>query len=138
MLISYKPDYQKLAMGLLSLIPDLKETKHLTTEMEWYLKEENRHLFIWKSEETGDMVGVIGVEEEQGLILLRHIALNPSYRHEGISYKMLDGLTKQIPDKKIMGTLETSGIVARWRQRQNETVDQSPVDNEPPEYLLEE
>jgi len=117
MLIAYKPDYQKITMGLLSLIPDLKETKHLTAEMDWYLNEEHRHLFIWKSEETGDMVGVLGIEEEQeGLLLLRHIALNPSYRHEGITYKMLSALSERYPGKRIMGTLETASIVSKWQQ----------------------
>lgn len=136
MLIDYKPDYQKITMGLLSLIPDLKETKHLTAELDWYLKEDNRHLYIWKSEETGDMVGVLGVEEEQGLVLLRHIALNPSYRHEGITYKMLDALSKKAPGKKIMGTLETSAIVSKWQKYtadkriENSDELEEPQDNE--------
>lgn len=116
MLIAYKPDYQKITMGLLSLIPDFKETQYLTAEMDWYLKEDNRHLFIWKSEETGDMVGVLGVEEEQGLLLLRHIALNPSYRHEGITYNMLNALHELYPDNHIMGTIETASIVSKWQQ----------------------
>lgn len=103
-------------MGLLSLIPDLKETKYLTTEMDWYLNQDNRHLFIWKSNETGDMVGVLGVEEDQGVLLLRHIALNPSYRHEGIMYKMLDALSENFSEKRIMGTIETASIVSKWQQ----------------------
>ena len=116
MLISYKPTYKKITMGLLSLIPDLKETKYLTTEMDWYLNQDNRHLFIWKSNETGDMVGVLGVEEDQGVLLLRHIALNPSYRHEGIMYKMLDALSENFSEKRIMGTIETASIVSKWQQ----------------------
>lgn len=116
MLVAYKPDYQKITMGLLSLIPDFKETQYLTAEMDRYLKEEHRHLFIWRSEETKDMVGVIGVEEEQGLLLLRHIALNPSYRDEGITYEMLNALSETFPNNRIMGTIETASLVSKWQQ----------------------
>ncbi len=36
MLYKYKSDYEKIAMGLLSFIPDLKEIANLKTEIEWY------------------------------------------------------------------------------------------------------
>lgn len=136
MLIAYKPDYQKITMGLLSLIPDLKETQHLTEEMEWYSKDEDRLLYIWKSEETGDMVGVIGVEEEQqDLLLLRHIALNPSYRQEGITYDMLTALSERHPDKRIMGTLETSSLVSKWEQFRSASHTQNQKNEEGTEHV---
>lgn len=116
MLVSYKPMYKKITMGLLSLSPDLKEMAYLRTEMDRYLTQENRHLFIWKSEETEDFVGVLGVEEAQGVLLLRHIALNPSYRHEGITYKMLNAVSDAFPETKLMGTIETASIVSKWQQ----------------------
>lgn len=116
MLIRYKPDYQKITMGLLSYVPDLKETSRLTNEMQWYNQEENRQLFLWKSQETGDLAGVVGIEEEDEIILLRHIAINPSYREEGMAYRMLDALHKTCSPKKIVGTLETASLITKWQR----------------------
>lgn len=116
MLIRYKADYQKITMGLLSYMPDLKETSRLTKEMEWYDQEENRQLFLWKSEETGDLAGVIGIEEDEEIVLLRHIAVNPSYREEGMAYSMLNALSKLYASKRIVGTIETASIVTKWQK----------------------
>lgn len=120
MLIKYKPDYEKITMGLLSYVPDLKETSRLKSEMDWYEQEDGRQLYLWKSEETGDMSGVIGVEEED-LILLRHISINPSYRQEGMTYSMLDALAGKYDSKTIVGTLETGPIVTKWQKRSQQT-----------------
>ena len=116
MLVIYKADYQKITMGLLSYVPDLKETSRLTKEMEWYNQEDNRQLFLWKSEETGDLAGVIGIEEDEEMVLLRHIAVNPSYREEGMAYRMLNALSKQCAPKRIVGTLETASILTKWQK----------------------
>ncbi|MCC5894951.1 MAG: GNAT family N-acetyltransferase [Alkalibacterium sp.] len=116
MLVKYKADYQKISMGLLSYVPDLKETSRLTKEMQWYEQEENRQLYLWKSQETGDLVGVVGVEEEDEIILLRHIAINPSYREEGMSFKILTALSNKCSPKKIVGTLETASLVTKWQK----------------------
>lgn len=116
MLVKYKADYQKISMGLLSYVPDLKETSRLTKEMQWYEQEENRQLYLWKSEETGDLVGVVGIEEDDEIILLRHIALNPSYREEGMSFSILTALSNKCTPKKIVGTLETASLVSKWQK----------------------
>ncbi|OJF89703.1 GNAT family N-acetyltransferase [Alkalibacterium sp. 20] len=116
MLVIYKADYQKITMGLLSYVPDLKETSRLTKEMEWYSQENNRQLFLWKSEETGDLAGVIGIEEDEEMVLLRHIAVNPSYREEGMAYRMLNALSKRCSPKRIVGTLETASILTKWQK----------------------
>lgn len=119
MLVAYKKDYQKIIMGLLSFVPDLKEIQRLNDEMDWYEREESRQLFLWASEETSDFIGVMGIEVGEGMVLLRHIAINPSYRNEGISFKMLNALEKLYPEKKIISTLETGQIVANWELNKN-------------------
>lgn len=116
MLIKYKSDYQKITMGLLSYVPDLKDTTRLTNEMQWYEQEENRQLYLWKSQETGDLAGVIGIEDEEEIVLLRHIAINPSYREEGMAFRMLTALSKTCSPKKIVGTLETAPLVTKWKK----------------------
>ncbi|AEB29710.1 putative acetyltransferase [Carnobacterium sp. 17-4] len=119
MLLDYKNDYEKISMGLLSFVPDLKDVSRLQDEMDWYQSKEDRKLYLWKSEDTQDIIGVIGVEIGNDMILLRHISINPSFRNEGISYKMLEALERRFPQKKIMGTLETSALVAKWEQEKS-------------------
>lgn len=119
MLLDYKNDYEKISMGLLSFVPDLKDVSRLQDEMDWYQSKEDRKLYLWKSEDTQDIIGVIGAEIGNDMILLRHISINPSFRNEGISYKMLEALERRFPQKKIMGTLETSALVAKWEQEKS-------------------
>lgn len=115
MLYHYKKAFEKIAMGLMSYASDLNQTTRLLEEMELYQKDPERELYLWKSEETDDFVAVLGVEIEQKVLLLRLISVNPSYRNEGISSKMLDALQKLYPDLPIMGTLETTPIIQAWR-----------------------
>lgn len=109
-------------MGLLSNVPDLKDTHRLTNEMDWYNQEENRQLYLWKSDETGDMAGVVGIEVDEELILLRHIAINPSYREEGMAFDILSALSEKFSPRKVVGTLKTSSLISKW-QKQSEDSD---------------
>ena len=119
MLTAFKSDYEKIAMGLLSYIDDLKVTSRLKEEMDLYTDEDNRQLFLWKSDETDDFCGVIGIEENDDLILVRHIAVNPSYRNEGIAYQMIDGVAEKYDVQTMMSTLETSDLVTKWQKKKN-------------------
>jgi riboflavin biosynthesis RibT protein len=116
MLVEYKSDYQKIAMGLLSYVPDLKDMSRLQSELDWYEQEEGRKLFLWKSEETGDMAGILGIEDNEELVLLRHISINPSYREEGMAYRMLDALAEKVTPKKVTGTIETGALITKWQK----------------------
>jgi len=117
MLVQYNDDYEKIVMGLLSYIADLKEPSRIAKELEWYETNENRQLYLWQSEETENLIGVAGVEIEEDLALLRHISIDPSFRNEGLTYKILDALSKQYPERKIASTLETASIISKWQQK---------------------
>lgn len=96
MLIRYKKNYEKIAMGLLSYIPKEKEIKTLLQTIRKYEDEEGWQLFLWKDGE--DIVGVAGVHmEDQENAVIEHISVNPSYRTEGIGKKMIVAL------KEILG-----------------------------------
>lgn len=120
MLVSYNGDYEKITMGFLSYISDLKEPSRIEEELNWYNSQENRRIYLWQSEETGNLIGFIGVEEDEDLILVRHIAIDPSFRNEGLTYKILDELEKKYDTKKIIATLETATIISKWQKRQSE------------------
>ncbi|MBT2731543.1 GNAT family N-acetyltransferase [Carnobacterium sp. ISL-102] len=119
MLLDYKNDYEKISMGLLSFDPDLKDFSRLQDEMDWYQSKENHKLYLWKSEETEDIIAVIGVEIGNDMILLRRISINPSFRNEGISYKISEALEQRYPQKKVMGTLETASLIIKWEQEKS-------------------
>lgn len=116
MLIQYNEDYKKIVMGLLSYVPDLKDPARIEEELEWYMAEDNRQIFLWRSEETGNLIGLAGIEVDD-LVLLRHISIDPSYRNEGISYEMLDALQVRFNDKNIVSTLETASIISNWQKK---------------------
>lgn|SRR5699024_5840242 len=120
MLVSYNGDYEKITMGFLSYISDLKEPSRIEEELNWYNSQENRRIYLWQSEETGNLIGFIGVEEDEDLILVRHIAVDPSFRNEGLTYKILDELEKKYDTKKVIATLETATIISKWQKRQSE------------------
>ncbi len=120
MLIQYNEDYEKISMGLLSYIKDFKEPERIAEELERYKTSEVRELFLWQSEETGNLIGLAGIEKEDGLVLLRHISIDPSFRKEGISYKMLDALKAHYPENNIVSTLETATLVSKWQKQRNE------------------
>ncbi|AXF54836.1 GNAT family N-acetyltransferase [Salicibibacter kimchii] len=95
MIIKYKPAYRKIAMGLLSYTPELKEVKTLQETMDEYENDESMKLYLWKKEE--DIVGVVGLQESSdGDVMLRHICVNPSYRHEGIADTILSTMEEKL------------------------------------------
>ena len=67
MLYKYKKDYQKIAMGLLSFIAELKDISRLQSELKWYDAEDNRNLYLWK-DDSNDFVGIVGIEENDDII----------------------------------------------------------------------
>ncbi|EKW98594.1 putative acetyltransferase [Ligilactobacillus saerimneri 30a] len=119
MLYKYKNDYQKIAMGLLSFIPDLKDFARLKQEIDWYQAEDNRALFLWKNEDE-DFTGIIGVELNDEFIIVRQIAVSPAQRNEGVTYKMLTALSERLPNLKLMGNMETASFVTKWEQKRSE------------------
>lgn len=119
MLISYNEDYEKITMGLLSYISDFKDPERLLEELSLYEDDPNRKIYLWQSEETRNLIAVLGIEEEKDIVLLRHIAIDPSFRKEGLIYILLDHLVEKIDDKKIVGTLETASIISKWQKNKN-------------------
>ena len=120
MLIQFNSDYEKISMGLLSFIEDFKDPARLQEEIERYKISEERDLFLWQSEETGNLIGLIGIEKENDYILLRHISIDASFRNEGISYRMLEALNERYPNNNIVSTLETASIVSSWQRKRAE------------------
>lgn len=88
MLIRYKKNFEKIAMGLLSFMPEGKKVKKLQETIYEYESNENWHLYLWKEEE--DVLGAIGLRIENDMeVVIQHISVNPSHRNVGIGHKMI-------------------------------------------------
>jgi riboflavin biosynthesis RibT protein len=120
MLIRYKKNFEKIAMGLLSFMPTEKELKKLQLSMKQYENEENWQLFLWKED---DIIGIIGVSfKDDNNIDIHHICVNPSHRHQGIGKKMVKALKEMMPDKIFSPTEHTASFFEKCDQRLEEHV----------------
>lgn len=98
MLIRYKKNFEKIAMGLLSFMPEEKDVKKLQHTIKEYNTNPDWHLYLWKEED--DILGAIGLRIENNLnAVVQHITVNPSYRNIGIGKKMVQSIKKQYQHK---------------------------------------
>ncbi|WP_164668720.1 GNAT family N-acetyltransferase [Virgibacillus doumboii] len=97
MLIRYKKNQEKIAMGLLSFMPEEKDVKKLQQTIKEYETNPDWHLFLWKEE---DVLGAIGVRIEDDInAVVQHISVNPSHRSMGIGKKMVNEIKNMYEDK---------------------------------------
>src|SRR5690625_3385578 len=88
MLIRYKKDLEKIAMGLLSFMPGQKDIKKLQETINQYGSRTDWHLYLWKED---DILGAIGIKiENDKHAIIQHITVNPSHRNQGIGKKMVN------------------------------------------------
>jgi riboflavin biosynthesis RibT protein len=109
MLIRYKKTFEKIAMGLLSFMPNEKELKRLQQTMKNYESDDSWHLFLWKEE---DIIGLIGVTfHDDQSYEIQHISVNPSHRKQGIGKKMVQAIKEVYPGKLILSNQLTEGFI---------------------------
>ena len=106
MLIRYKKAFEKIAMGLLSFMPNEKDLKKLQQTMKDYETGEGWQLFLWREGE--DIIGLIGVSfTDHKIMMIQHISVNPSHRHQGIGKRMVNSLQDMFPDWTAAANEET-------------------------------
>lgn len=109
MLVRYKKTGEKIAMGLLSFMPQEKDLKKLLETIHMYETNPNWHLFMWKKEE--DFVGLIGVESIDNICKIQHITVTPSYRGEGIGKQMVNNISHFLPCSEVIATETTKRFI---------------------------
>ncbi|GAB2574239.1 GNAT family N-acetyltransferase [Gracilibacillus alcaliphilus] len=99
MLIRFKKRTEKIAMGLLSFMPEEKEVKRLQDTIHEYEVNDNWQLFLWK--EADDVLGAIGVclDQGNGRAIIQHLTVTPSHRSQGIGKKMVQEVKKLYADR---------------------------------------
>ncbi|WP_283620655.1 reductase [Limosilactobacillus avium] len=115
MLVRYRKDYEKIAMGLLSLLPELHNYDRFTEELH---NAVTRHfpIYLWKDEEDNHFIAVVILEEGESYVLLRQISFTPSERSGRNVYALLDAIKEQYPQKRLMGTLVTQPLITVWEK----------------------
>lgn len=137
MLISSKNKNEKIVLGLLSYTYDESvKTEVLKELLENYRNDDNREIYLYKDESSGNYVGVMAVEHNQSSvtnsddeisirenIMIQRVAVIPSFRNEGIGYKIYNDLRHAHPNATIIGTTtnKTVDLVSKWAQQYNDT-----------------
>src|SRR5690625_4134808 len=111
MLIRYKKTYEKIAMGLLSYMPEEQSVKALQETIQQYETDEQWELYLWKDGE--DFLGLLGIEMDEDAYTLQHLSVNPSFRGEGIGKEMVQAIQNRYPEKKCQSTEVTEGFLRR-------------------------
>lgn len=115
MLVRYRKDYEKIVMGLLSLVPELRNYNRFTDELTGALA---RHypVYLWKDSEENHFIAVAIVEEGDNYLLLRRISFTPSERSGKNVFALLTALQEEYPGKRLMGTIRNQPLITTWEQ----------------------
>ena len=113
MLVHYRKDYQKIALGLLSLLPELRDEQRFREELNWTLTSGNQ-IYLWKDQEDNHFIAVIILELGTDYVLLRRLSFTPSERSGRNVYALLTAIHEQYPDRRLMGTLDTQPLITSW------------------------
>lgn len=119
MLIPYRKEQQKIAVGLLSFHDKMEKYHSLLNEIDMYEQEERLTLLFWTPEQGANIQGLLGIENVSTTQLILHdISLNPSFRGEGLGFQLLDELKENYRDIEIMGTSATKEYLNKWLRAQ--------------------
>lgn len=91
MLVRYKKALEKIAMGLISYMPQEKDVKRLMETIQQYELQDDWVLYLWKKGE--EYVGIVGILVQDTVATIQHITVLPSYRGEGVALEMLKELS---------------------------------------------
>lgn len=118
MLVRYKKALEKIAMGLISFMPQEKDVKRLMETIHQYENEDDWMLYLWKKDE--EYVGVVGILIDGEVATIQHITVVPSYRGEGVALKMLQELRELTGFTTIQPNEETEPFLQKCIQTMKE------------------
>ena len=122
MLLKYRSDYQKIAMGILSLDPVFKDWDLLQHALAWYQTSDDRTLYLWK-DRRDDFAGILGTEQQGRYVVVRLLTLMPDKQTTRNAQNMLDDLAATVPQQRVMGTLANAKIIAEWEYQHGQDHD---------------
>ncbi|AVK83369.1 GNAT family N-acetyltransferase [Lysinibacillus sp. B2A1] len=123
MLIRYKKAFEKIAMGLLSFMPNEKDIKKLTETIHSYENNDNWVLYLWKKND--EYVGIVGlVTDDNNIATIQHVSVVPSYRGEGVAKEMLQEVAELGQFENVRATDETRKFVRKCINCMDEEADE--------------
>ncbi|MGY3187710.1 GNAT family N-acetyltransferase [Lysinibacillus sp. TE18511] len=112
MLIRYKKAFEKIAMGLLSFMPNEKDIKKLKETIHSYENDDNWVLYLWKKND--EYIGIVGlVTDSINVATIQHVSVVPSYRGEGVAKEMLQEVAELGQYECVRATEETRKFVQK-------------------------
>jgi len=112
MLIRYKKAFEKIAMGLLSFMPNEKDIKKLKETIHSYENDDNWVLYLWKKND--EYIGIVGlVTDSNSMATIQHVSVVPSYRGEGVAKEMLQEVAELGQYECVRATEETRKFVQK-------------------------
>jgi riboflavin biosynthesis RibT protein len=118
MLLEVRKDQQKIAMGLLSYLPELPNIAAFQREIDWYDASDNRKMLLWQDENTHHYTVFIGVELAFSSVVVERVVFSPEVSELELAKtgtKVLNALQARFQDLTIVGTVATQGILTEWR-----------------------
>lgn len=89
MLYQYRKDYEKITMGLLSLITEFPNMDLVNQEMDWYDQADQRQIFLWQND-ARNWAGLLGIEELSNQVVIHQLLLTPQSQSQASCNRMLD------------------------------------------------
>ncbi|MGY4104138.1 GNAT family N-acetyltransferase [Ignavigranum ruoffiae] len=130
MLINSTDKNDKIVIGLLSYtysedVPSIDQIKKLIEE---YRANPDQHIFLYKEDDGDNYIGLIAVgmsrSEDQAdsnlTINVQRVAVVPSFRNEGVGYRMFESLKDRYPNSPIIGTMDNVDLVLKWTNQYNQ------------------
>ena len=116
MLKAYRKENWKIALGLLSFIPEWKnDYERLNQELDWATSG-NRQVMLWENQFTNQLTGIIIFEQGDRYILVRYLSFSPSDRSGRNVYDLFNDLHQHLSDYRLMGTLATQPLSSNWEK----------------------
>lgn len=119
MLMQYKNDYEKTAMGLLSLLPDFKNLANLREEMKLYENKPEFKLFLFRDQHQ-NTDGVLAVQDNPNFVVIRYLSLAPGFHSGKYRRQVMTELKQMNLHKQISAVPEYSYLLHYLNQRDND------------------
>ncbi|WEV71576.1 reductase [Lactobacillus sp. ESL0785] len=118
MLIECKNDKEKVAMGLLSYLPDFKNLANLKDEIALNKNSSEFQLYLYRGDDA-NFVGVIGTQNNAAFVIIRYLSFAPDYRSHKYEAAAIRELAASNPKKKITALPEYTYLLKYLTENNN-------------------
>ncbi|MDO4912203.1 MAG: reductase [Lactobacillus sp.] len=109
MIIPYKRDYQKTAMGLLSYLDEFHHFKNITEEIALCESADDYELLFYAV--NHNKIGIIGIRSSEHFATIRYVALAPGFRDAAYYRNLMSELKAYYPKKHLTTVPEMTSLM---------------------------